>query len=122
MSYDANNVFARILRGDIPCKKVYEDDFALAFNDINPLAPTHILVIPKGPYTTHEDFVSSAGAEEVQGFHKAVTKAAQISGVNTTGYRLISNSGVNAHQEVPHYHVHIMGGRALGPMLAKENS
>lgn len=119
MSYDANNVFAKILRSEIPCKKVYEDEFALAFSDINPQAPTHVLVIPKGPYTAHEDFVNSATAEEIVGFQKAISSAAQAAGVTATGYRLISNSGANAHQEVPHYHVHILGGRALGPMLSK---
>lgn len=122
MSYDSNNIFAKILRGEIPCGKVYEDEFALAFNDIHPQAPTHILVIPKGPYSDHEDFVNSAGADEIAGFHHAISKAVQASGVNANGYRLISNSGANAHQEVPHYHVHILGGRALGPMLVKDKS
>ena len=117
MTYDPNNIFAKILRGDIPCKRVYEDEFALAFHDINPKAPTHTLVIPKGPYADHDHFVTNATAEEIAGFQRAVAKVAQMVGVNTTGYRLISNSGANAHQEVPHYHVHILGGRALGAML-----
>ena len=122
MPYDPNNIFAKILRGEIPCTKVYEDEFALAFGDIHPQAPTHVLVIPKGPYTTHEDFINSAATEEIIGFQKAISKAAQVSNVSTTGYRLISNSGVNAHQEVAHYHVHILGGRALGPMLTKNHA
>ncbi len=119
MSYDPNNIFAKILRGEIPCKKVYEDEFALAFNDINPKAPTHVLVIPKGPYVAYDDFITSANAEEIAGFARAVSKVAQSSGVAQTGYRLISNCGVNAHQEVSHYHVHVLGGKALGPMLVK---
>ncbi|MDX2027869.1 MAG: histidine triad nucleotide-binding protein [Alphaproteobacteria bacterium] len=120
MSYDPNNVFAKILRGEIPCKKIYEDDYALAFPDINPKAPTHILVIPKGPYLTHNDFTQNASDEEIMGFERAIGKVAQMAGVAETGYRLISNCGLNAHQEVPHYHVHILGGRALGPMLAEK--
>jgi diadenosine tetraphosphate (Ap4A) HIT family hydrolase len=119
MSYDSNNIFAKILRGEIPCKKVYEDEFALAFHDIHPKAPVHVLVIPKGPYATHNDFVGSAGPEEIAGFARAIAKVTQVTGVANTGYRLISNCGVNAHQEVPHYHVHIVGGKALGPMISQ---
>jgi len=119
MSYDSNNVFAKIIRGEIPCKKVYEDDYALAFYDIAPQAPVHILVIPKGPYSNFDDFVTTAEAEEVIAFDRAVAKTIAIANVATDGYRLISNSGVNAHQDVPHYHVHILGGRDLGAMLAK---
>jgi diadenosine tetraphosphate (Ap4A) HIT family hydrolase len=118
MSYDSTNIFAKILRGEIPCKNVYEDDYALAFHDIRPQAPTHVLVIPKGAYVSHEDFAARASDAEIAGFERAVGKVAQMVGVTTGGYRLISNCGANAHQEVPHYHVHIMGGRALGPMLA----
>ena len=118
MSYDADNIFAKILRGEIPAKKVYEDDYALAFNDIHPKAPVHVLVIPKGPYATHDDFVRSATPEEIAGFQTAIGKAAHTAAVTSSGYRLISNNGVNAHQEVPHYHVHILGGKALGPMLS----
>jgi len=117
MSYDSNNVFAKILRGEIPCKKIYEDDFALAFHDVSPQAPTHILVIPKGPYATYDDFIMSAGDEEVVGFQRALAKAINQANVSADGYRLISNNGVNAHQEVPHYHVHILGGRDLGGIL-----
>ena len=118
MGYDANNVFAKILRGEIPCTKVYEDDFALAFNDIKPQAPTHILVIPKGPYTTYDDFVGSADDKEIVGFHRAVHKVIGAANIVAGGYRLISNSGPNAHQEVPHYHIHIVGGGDVGPMLS----
>ena len=119
MSYDPANVFAKILRGEIPCKKIYEDDFAVAFPDINPKAPLHVLVIPKGAYTDHADFTERASELEIAGFEKAVGKVAQMIGAAENGYRLISNCGTHAHQEVAHYHVHILGGRALGPMLAK---
>ena len=117
MSYDANNIFAKILRGEIPCAKVYEDDFALAFNDINPKAPVHVLVIPKGPYARHDDFISSASAEEIAGFEKAINHVVQKTEIDGTGYRLIANNGANAHQEVAHYHVHVLGGQALGPLV-----
>jgi len=120
MSYDASNVFAKILRGEIPCKKVYEDDYALAFFDIHPLAPTHVLVIPKGPYTSHDDFMASADDAEIVGFQRALSKAVTAANVIVGGYRLISNAGVDARQEVPHYHVHILGGHDLGPMLEKK--
>ena len=121
MSYDSSNIFAKILRGEIPCKKVYEDEFALAFNDINPRAPTHILVIPKGPYTTQDDFIAAADDAEIIGFQRALTKVINAAGVVADGYRLIANAGVNAHQEVPHYHIHVLGGQDLGPMLAKRD-
>lgn len=120
MSYDASNIFAKILRGEIPCKKVYEDEFTLAFHDIAPKAPVHVLVIPKGPYVSHKDFVQSADPEEIIGFEKAIGKIAQETGVAVTGYRLISNSGPDSHQEVPHYHVHILGGRPLGALLVEK--
>jgi diadenosine tetraphosphate (Ap4A) HIT family hydrolase len=117
MTYDSNNIFAKILRGDIPCKKIYEDDHALAFHDIHPQAPVHALVIPKGSYTSHHDFSQRASEAEIAGFERAVGKVATMLGVAENGYRLISNCGNHAHQEVPHYHVHILGGRALGAML-----
>jgi diadenosine tetraphosphate (Ap4A) HIT family hydrolase len=119
MSYDPSNIFAKILRGEIPCKKIYEDDFALAFNDINPQAPTHILIIPKGPYTTYDDFIASADDAEIAGFQRALAKTINDANVIADGYRLISNNGVNAHQEVPHYHVHILAGRPLGILVEK---
>ena len=120
MPYDPNNIFAKILRGEIPCKKIYENDYALAFHDIHPKAPTHILVIPKGPYVAHDDFTQSASDAEIAGFERAVTHVARLAEVANTGYRLIANCGINAHQEVPHYHVHVLGGRPLGAMLVKE--
>lgn len=120
MPYDPNNIFAKILRGEIPCKKIFENAHALAFHDIHPKAPVHILVIPKGAYAAHADFTASASDAEIAGFERAVTEVAKIAGVAENGYRLISNSGPYSHQEVPHYHVHILGGRALGPMLVEQ--
>ena len=117
--YDANNVFARILRGELPCNKVYEDEWALAFHDIAPQAPVHILVIPKGEYVSWDDFSAKASAEEIAGFVRAVGKVARDSGLVEPGYRLLANAGLNSGQEVPHLHVHIFGGRPLGPMLAR---
>lgn len=117
--YDDGNVFARILRGEIPARKVYEDEHALAFHDINPAAPVHILVIPKGPYVSWDDFSERAPAEEVAGFVRAVGKVARDQGLVASGYRLLANAGLNSGQEVPHLHVHIFGGRPLGPMLAR---
>jgi diadenosine tetraphosphate (Ap4A) HIT family hydrolase len=117
--YDDQNVFAKILRGEIPCKKVYEDEFTLAFHDINPQAPTHILVVPKGAYVSWDDFSASAGEAEIAGFVRAVGHVAREAGLVESGYRLLANAGVNSHQEVPHLHVHIFAGRPLGPMLAR---
>ncbi|MCD8498435.1 MAG: histidine triad nucleotide-binding protein [Alphaproteobacteria bacterium] len=119
MTYDPNNIFAKILRGEIPCQKVYEDDHVLAFNDIAPQAPVHILVIPKGAYKTVEDFGLNAGAGEIKAFYMAVAKIVEEQALNLDGFRTISNSGINGGQEVPHYHLHILGGKKLGPMLAK---
>jgi diadenosine tetraphosphate (Ap4A) HIT family hydrolase len=117
--YDDTNIFARILRGEIPSNKVYEDEHALAFHDINPQAPVHILVIPKGAYVSWDDFSERAPAEEIAGFVKAVGHVARTQGMVTRGYRLLSNIGRNGGQEVPHLHVHIFGGGPLGPMLAR---
>ncbi|RAU23689.1 histidine triad nucleotide-binding protein [Paramagnetospirillum kuznetsovii] len=117
MTYDPNNIFARILRGEIPCKKVYEDDFALAFHDINPQAPVHILVIPKGAYVSADDFTAKASDAEIVGLIRAIGTVARQAGVTADGWRLLSNIGVNGHQEVPHLHFHIFGGRQLGHML-----
>lgn len=119
MAYDDGNIFAKILRGEVPCKRVYENDHALAFHDINPLAPTHVLVIPKGPYVSMVDFSAHATTEEVAGFFRAVGETAQRLGVAGSGYRILANSGVDANQEVPHFHVHIFGGAPLGPMLRR---
>ena len=117
--YDDSNIFARILRGEIPSKAVYEDEFALAFHDINPQAPQHILVIPKGRYVSWDDFSAHASDAEIGGFVRAVGSVARDAGVVGSGYRLLANIGPDAHQEVPHLHVHIFAGRALGPMLAR---
>ena len=119
-AYDPNNIFARILRGEIPCKKVYEDEHALAFHDINPLAKIHVLVIPKGAYVSMADFSIKAGDKEIVGFIRAVGKTAEKLGVIESGYRLLANHGPNSHQEVPHLHVHIFGGQKLGRMIAVE--
>lgn len=117
--YDENNIFARILRGEIPSNKVYEDEWALAFHDIAPQAPVHILVIPKGPYVSWDDFSERGSAEEIAGFVRAVGHVAREAGMVTRGYRLLANVGRNGGQEVPHLHVHIFGGGPLGPMLAR---
>jgi diadenosine tetraphosphate (Ap4A) HIT family hydrolase len=117
--YDDGNIFARILRGEIPSTKVYEDEHTLAFNDINPLAPTHILVIPKGAYVSWDDFSARGSDEEIAAFVRAVGKIAREAGLVESGYRLLANAGLNAGQEVPHLHVHIFAGRPLGPMLAR---
>ena len=111
--YDDSNVFARILRGELPCKKVYEDDFALAFHDIRPLTPIHVLVIPKGEYISFVDFAAKASSEQIAGFYRAVGKTATALGLDDTGYRLVANSGADAHQLVFHFHVHIFAGRPL---------
>ena len=117
--YDDGNIFARILRGEIPSRKVYEDDHVLAFHDINPLAPTHILVIPKGPYVSWDDFSEKASDEEIAGFVRAVGRIARDERLVDQGYRVLANVGLNSGQEVPHLHAHIFGGRPLGPMLAR---
>ena len=117
--YDDDNIFAKILRGEIPNRTVYEDDHALAFHDINPQAPVHILVIPKGRYVSWDDFTATAPDAEVTGFIRAVGHVAREAGLPAPGYRLLSNIGGHGHQEVPHLHVHIFGGQPLGPMLAR---
>lgn len=119
LPYDDSNVFARILRGELPCKKVFEDDHVLAFNDINPLAPVHILVIPKGRYVSWDDFSERASEQEIAAFVRAVGRIAREAGLVEPGYRLLANVGANGGQEVPHLHVHIFGGGRLGPMLAR---
>jgi histidine triad (HIT) family protein len=117
--YDDSNIFARILRGELPCNKVYEDDHVLAFHDIHPQAPTHILVIPKAPYVSWDDFSTTAPAEEIAAFVRAVGQIARDAGLVESGYRLLANVGVNSGQEVPHFHVHIFGGKPLGVMIAR---
>ena len=117
--YDDNNVFARILRGELPCRKVFEDEHVLAFDDINPLAPAHILVIPKGAYVSWDDFSARASDVEIAAFVRAVGRIARDAGLVEDGYRILANTGHQSGQEVPHLHVHIFAGRPLGPMLAR---
>lgn len=117
--YDEGNIFARILRGELPCKKVYEDEHVLAFHDIAPLAPVHILVVPKGNYVSWDDFSERASDAEIVGFVRAAGKIAREQGLVVRGYRLLANVGSNGGQEVPHLHAHIFGGGPLGPMLAR---
>ena len=117
--YDDGNVFARILRGELPSKTVYEDEHVLAFHDINPLAPTHILVIPKGAYVSWDDFSAHASDAEIAAFVRAAGRIAREAGLVESGYRLLANTGPNSGQEVPHLHLHIFAGRPLGPMLVR---
>jgi diadenosine tetraphosphate (Ap4A) HIT family hydrolase len=117
--YDDQNIFAKILRREIPSKRVYEDEWAIAFHDIAPIAPTHILVIPTGPYVSWDDFSAKASAEEIAGFVRAVGQVARDLGLVAPGYRLLTNVGLNSGQEVPHLHVHLFGGKPMGPMLAR---
>ncbi|MDP3907747.1 histidine triad nucleotide-binding protein [Novosphingobium sp.] len=119
LPYDDQNIFAKILRGEIPNKTVYEDDWALAFNDINPQAPLHVLVIPKGPYVSWDDFSARASDAEIAGFIRAVGLVAREAGLVEPGYRLLANIGQHGHQEVPHLHVHVFGGRQFGAMLPR---
>ncbi len=117
--YDDENIFARILRGEIPSSKVYEDEWAFAFADINPQAKLHILVIPKGRYVSWDDFSANATAEEIAGYIRAVGHVARTHGLVKPGYRLLANVGPNSGQEVGHLHIHLFGGEPLGPMLAR---
>jgi len=117
--YDDQNIFAKILRGEIPNRTVYEDDYALAFHDIAPQAPVHILVIPKGAFVSWDDFTARASDAEVGGFVRAVGHVARETGLVEPGYRLLANIGQHGHQEVPHLHVHIFGGRQMGAMLPR---
>ena len=117
--YDDDNIFAKILRGEIPSTRVYEDEHAIAFHDINAQAPTHLLVIPRGRYVSWDDFSERASEAEIAGFVRAVGAVARDAGLVEPGYRLLANTGHDAHQEVPHLHIHIFAGRALGPMLAR---
>jgi diadenosine tetraphosphate (Ap4A) HIT family hydrolase len=115
--YDDQNIFAKILRGELPCAKVYEDEWSFAFNDINPQAPIHILVVPKGPYVSWDDFTEKGSDAEVAGFIRAVGKIARDNGLVAPGYRLIANVGYHGHQEIPHFHVHICAGKQMGRMI-----
>ena len=119
MAYDPNNIFAKILRGEIPAKRVHETEHSLAFHDIRPLAPVHVLVIPKGAYVSMEDFSAKASAAEIADLFQAVGEVARKLGVVESGYRILANAGADARQEVPHLHIHVFGGRPLGPMLQR---
>ena len=119
LPYDDQNVFAKILRGEIPAKKVYEDEWSFAFHDIAPQAPIHILVIPKGAWVSWDDFSATASDAEIAGFLRAVGHVARAQGLVAPGYRLLANIGAHGHQEVPHLHVHLFGGRQLGAMLPR---
>ena len=118
LAYDENNIFAKILRGEIPCNKVFEDEWSLAFNDIRPQAPVHVLVIPKGPYVGWDDFTAEASDAELAGFTRAIGEVTRVLGLAEPGYRLMVNMGQHGHQEVPHLHVHIFGGRQFRLMIA----
>ena len=117
MAYDKDNIFARILRGEIPCDIVHEDEHTLAFRDINPQTPVHVLVIPKGAYTGMDDFAANASKAEIVAFVRAIGLVARQMGVVEDGYRFLANNGADANQEVPHLHVHIFGGKGLGRMI-----
>jgi histidine triad (HIT) family protein len=119
LPYDDQNIFAKVLRGEIPNKTVYEDEWALAFHDIAPQAPVHVLVIPKGAYVGWDDFSATASPEEIAGFVRAVGHVARELGLPEPGYRLLVNHGIEGGQEIPHLHVHVFGGRRLGPMIAR---
>jgi len=120
MNYDQNNIFAKIIRGEIPSNKVYEDEKVLAFHDISRSAPTHVLVIPKGQYLDFLDFTSNASAEEISYFFKKVNQIAKLLEADKSGFRIISNTGSDAHQTVAHFHVHILAGKKLGALLSIE--
>jgi diadenosine tetraphosphate (Ap4A) HIT family hydrolase len=118
MTYDNNNIFAKILRNEIPCKKAYEDNHVLAFHDIAPKAPVHILVLPKGAYTDMDDFSRRAGADEIAALFRALGQIARDHKLDQSGYRVICNCGINGGQEVPHLHLHLLGGKTLGRMIS----
>ncbi len=120
--YDDENIFARILRGELPCKKVYEDSDVLAFEDINPQAKIHILIIPKGRYVSWDDFSQQADPGQMVALMRAAGMIACDYGLDQSGYRLLTNSGADGGQEVPHLHLHLFGGEALGPMLPRRSS
>ena len=122
MTYDPENDFAKILRSEIPCDRVYEDDWALAFKDINPQAPVHILVVPKGEYVSSDDFAANASDAEIAGFFRAIGEIARLSDIVNSGYRILANHGRDGHQEVPHFHIHIFGGRDLGGMIKRAST
>ena len=117
-TYDPNNIFAKIIRGEIPCNKILEDDHVIAFRDIHPKAPVHVLVCPKGAYVSMTEFAAQASTEEIAAFTRAIGTVVKQLGLEASGYRLIANTGADGGQEVPHLHVHILGGKKIGPMVA----
>jgi diadenosine tetraphosphate (Ap4A) HIT family hydrolase len=119
MPYDNQNIFAKILRDEIPCERIYEDEFCLCFKDVNPQAPVHVLVIPKGAYINWSNFAMEASIEEIQAFTLSIHKVAEKTGIVDSGYRIISNIGRHGHQEVPHLHVHVLGGASIGQLVSK---
>lgn len=119
MTYNAQNIFARILRKEIPCNAVYEDDYVLAFRDISPKAPVHILLIPKGAYIDITDFGSRASPAEIAGFFKALAHISTTLNIAESGFRSIANTGLHGGQEVPHFHMHLLGGKHIGPMVSE---
>ena len=121
MSYDKNNIFAKIIRGDLPAQKIYEDENILAFNDISRASPVHVLVVPKGEYVDFNDFVTKANAEIVVDFFKKISQIAKELNIVNDGFRLITNNGSNAHQTVKHFHVHLLAGKKLGPLISSDN-
>lgn len=121
MNYDSNNVFARIIRGEIPSKKVYEDENVLSFYDISSAAPIHVLVMPKGEFKNFVEFTTKESPQKVADFFKKVSEIATMLGAEKSGFRLISNIGSDAHQTVPHFHVHILAGKKMGPLISSDN-
>ena len=119
--YDENNIFAKILRGEIPSKQIYENEFAFAFHDIFPKAAVHALVIPKGAFKNFPDFVANETPEKISNFFKKVSEIATLLAADKSGFRLISNIGSDAHQTVPHFHVHILAGKKMGPLISSDN-
>ena len=117
MSYDKNNIFAKILRGEIPCKKVYENDHVLAFHDVSPQKKIHVLVVPKGEYVDLDDFNKKASDKEIVELNKAITQVSSLLGIKDMGYRALTNVGINGGQEVPHLHFHLFAGEKIGKMV-----
>lgn len=117
-SYDDTNIFARILRGEIPARKIYEDDYVLAFHDAFPKAPIHALIIPKGKYLNIEEFNAKASEDEILSFYRAIPRIVKELGLGEKGFRTIANTGTYGGQEVPHFHIHIIGGKIVGPMVS----
>ena len=121
MPYDKNNIFAKIIRGEIPAKKIYEDENILAFYDISKASPIHVLVIPKGEFIDFIDFVAKENPQKITNFFQKVAQISQDLKIVESGFRLISNNGSDAHQTVKHFHVHILAGKKLGPLISADN-